>query len=607
MRKSRLIKLIPRGELVFSTLLLHAIAPNVSVGDTITLTNGQVVEGVILKENDERLIVRNSGGEFSVSRGKILKVERELHADNLLRELQEALQFADLDLAKTKTRLSLEAGVPQEQVNELWRNYSENMVQTLRNATLSNRALARSSLLELQTDDVFTTATLFDVSRIYHALNAADESAATLALVDDETLTSTPGMAQAANAFLPRLARLLQQQNRFTESLEVLERLRPLNDQAASNHQVILGLVESAEARRRENFLEAMRLIRNQIEPLSPTVAANRMELTLRELMKWAIREQRELEARKAIHQYAQQLVPDAANAALSELILSTLDRLIQAAMYEEVFATVNALTPSEANNPEITQREALARFRLQYKSIEREDPLQLLELALDAKEKGLQQEAVELLLVLQKNPYFKETALQQTFLIREEQDIEILNRALEAFDAGEMERTIEICATLSEDENRHSPQMDEIKRLAGLARKEIVVQQKARPYQAEALYQEAERGYHLSELDNSYTLIDTILEQYPETPAAERAGRLLIDVSKAYELELLEGRRKTIPPLPSVDTSTLGPKKESPLPLAGRKKELEERENDTATAEENEELNQELQRLLQALETLSG
>ncbi|MGF1572894.1 MAG: hypothetical protein ACFCU1_07465 [Sumerlaeia bacterium] len=578
------------------------------VADTITLKNGQTVEGVILKENEERVIVRNSGGEFSINRNKIERIEIELKAENLVRELQEALQFADLDLAKTKTQLALSAGVSEIEVNQLWQAYSENLVQILRNSTLSNRALSRAALLELQADDTFTTPTLFEVARIYHALDAVTNSADTIALVDDDTLHHSPGLPEAAGTFFPRLARSLQQQGHFTDSLEILERLRPMNDDSASNHQVILGLVESAQARNREDYPQAFYLIRNKIAPQAPSVAENRMRLTLREFEVWALQNNQELEARKLIQQYAQSIVPEAAKEVMKTLIVHYLDRLIQAATYEDVFAAVNAIAASEAILPEVTERESLARFRMRYKAIEREDPLQLLELALDAKEEGLEQEAIELLVMLQDNEYMKQTALEQIFMIREEQDLRILNQALEAFDAGNMELTVEICATITEDQNRHSPQMEEIKRLASLARKEIVVQQKARPYMAEALYQEAERSFHLSELDQAYTLVDTILEQYTETPAAERAVRLLADISKAFELELLEGRRKSVPPLPSVDLDSIGPKTESPLPLPGREKQLAEKANEELQQQiqaQNEAINQELQRLLLALEGL--
>lgn len=580
------------------------------VADTITLTNGQTLEGVILKENDDRIIMRNAGGEYSVNREKIAHIERELRSDNLLRELQEALQFADLDHAKKAGRQCLETGITADQLNETWQAYSENLVQTLQSATMDNRALARSALREIAEDDYFTTATLFHVSRVFHSLDATTDAAQTLALVDDETLLTDPGVAEVASLYLPRLARTLQKQGQYVESVEVMERLRPLDQETASLHQVILGLVESSAARRRQDFETALQLIRNQLAPQAPTVAINRVNLTVQELSRWATEQREEEKARKLMNQYALSLSPEPTKQALELLLLNQLDRLIGEARYQEVFALVNSLPAPEARLESVTKREALARHRLRYMEINREDPLQLLELALNAQEAGLEEEALVLLVTLQENPYLKETALQQYFLIREQQDIRLLNSAIAAFDAGEMERCVEICNSMIKDEGRHSPQTEELERLSQLAKKEIILQQEARPYLAEALYQDAERSYHLTEYDNSFTLVNTILKQYPETPAAERAGRLLPELTKAFELELLEGKRKNVPPAPAIDLTQLGPKTVNPLPLGRKKSEEFNAEEANELAREKAvqaALNQELEQLLGALETLGG
>ncbi|MDX1971530.1 MAG: hypothetical protein SFY68_03255 [Candidatus Sumerlaeia bacterium] len=572
--------------------------------DVITLTNGQIVEGIILKESEERVVVRNASGEFSISRSRIKDIQRDEVATNQLRELRNALQFARLAEAQTATEAALESGISREEVSLAWQESSENVVQLLQNSALVSKAQARTALQALQTQDAFTTTTALHVARFYLALEAPELAARTLQGYPAEELMPTPAEQQFALQFLPRLARTLHQQGFLEESLGVLETLRTAHPERATQHRALLALHQVSRARQRMEFEEALRLLREEVHPTSPEIARDRLRLLLTELSTWAKSRQREDEARAMIQRHATAIDTDQAHAQLEELLLHQLDRFIRETRYDDVFTATLALDAREARLDSVTEREALARFYLRYQAINRADPLEIFELALDAREEGLEDQALELFTLAEKNPYMQEAAREQRLLIREEQDLRILNEALNAFDAGLMERTLELCNQVTEDPGRESAQVEELRRLADLARKEIIVQQQARPYQAEALYQEAERSFHLGELDQAYTLLDTIIAQYADTPAAERGARLLTEVGKAFEIELLEGRRKEIPTPRAIDPATLGSKEKSVLPL---KNDPALRE--TAPSPEEEArlaaLKAEIQQLLVALDDL--
>jgi hypothetical protein len=586
-------------------LLLFLGAPLATLhADVITLTNGQIVEGIILKESEERVVVRNASGEFSISRSRIKDIQRDEVATNQLRELRNALQFARLAEAQTATEAALQGGITREEVSLAWQESSENVVQILQNSALVSKAQARTALQSLQTQDAFTTTTALHVARFYMALEAPELAARTLQRYPAEELMPTPAEQQFAVQFLPRLARTLHQQGFLEESLGVLETLRTAHPERATQHRALLALHQVSRARQRQEFEEALRLLREEVHPTTPEIARDRLRLLLTELAAWAKPRNREQEARAMIQRHATAIDAPQAHAQLEELLLHQLDRLLRETRYEDVFTATLALNAREARLESVTEREALARFYLRYQDINRADPLEIFELALDAREEALEQQALELFTLAEKNPYLKEAAREQRLLIREEQDLRILNEALNAFDAGLMERTLELCNQVTEDPGRESAQLQELRRLADLARKEIIVQQQARPYQAEALYQEAERSFHLGEFDQAYTLLDTIIAQYADTPAAERGARLLTEVGKAFEIELLEGRRKEIPTLRAIDPTTLGSKEKPVLPL---KNDPALRETAPSAEEEARlaALKAEIQQLLVALDDL--
>ncbi len=514
--------------------------------DVVHHVNGQQFPGVVVSEDEDRVVVRTSGGQVTLPRSAIVRIDRGDGASNAIIDLKTTLKGANMPGGLRAIVVAHEAGADDAELNDIFQGHEGFFVGSAPGLDPRQHTDALVHLEEMENAGFLSPKGEILAARIYleleDGLKASDalSRAGPEALQDGET-------SQWARMFLKRLVRQLVQEGQYHEAVEQIERLELLANGEAAIHLPMIYLAEAARARAARDYEKALSILVGNLWPHSPEIARNRAYLTVREMTEWASRNGREQDARRWINRTIAPKMPMAALSAGYELYSSEAETLLRGQRPEQALELLGQI-PAEERPEELATLWNRAEFESRQRAIGRTDPLALFELAQWAGENDLERHALMLLHELQDNDVLKDAARQQSQLIKERRDLMQLEQAIDYYEAGLMNEVIDLCNRMDLDEGRESPHQKEIRELAELARTELHIADEQKPYQAEAFYQQAERAYFLNRTDESWALIDLILRKFPDTPAAERSAELLPDVARQFELQLLEGGRLEIP-----------------------------------------------------------
>ncbi len=530
-----------------STSLLICLSTCLTVqGDIVHHVNGQKILGVVVSEDEERVVVRMSGGQVTLPRSVIASIDRDDDAGNALINLRTALKGANVPENLRAILEAHQAGAKGEDLNAAFLEHEALFMGSSSLLKPRDRTDALVQLEQLEEAGFLAPEGSLLAARIYLELEDGLKASDALSRAGLQALDN-PETRQWARIFFKRLVRRLVQEGRYHEAVEQIERLELLDSDEASAQYPMLHLAAAARARAQRDYEGAFALISQELWPRCPEIARNRALLTLREMTEWASYNNRERDARRWINQGIASRLPMESLTAGYELYASEAESLLRGQRPERVLLLLQQIPEDERPEKLVTLWNR-AEFEKRRREISESDPITLFELAQWAGEHGLERQALMLLRELEANEVLKESARRQSGLIKERRDLMVLEEAVDYYEAGLMNEVIDICNRIDLDEGRESPHLKEIRELAELARKELHLAEEQKPYQAEVFYQQAERAYFLNEADESWALIDLIMRKFPETPAAERAAALLPDVARLFELQLLEGRRNKVP-----------------------------------------------------------
>lgn len=546
-----------------------------AAGDVVVHRNGQRFEGVIVLETAERVVIRLSGTELSLARELVESIERSGPQENEVLRMESSLRTGNA-LGAMKALLEARgAGVEGAALEEGLARNEAAFVRALGRLREGERVEARHLLMRLRDDGFAGAGTLVLLARGFLEIGAPLEASACLQLAGLESLQGDESVRAWARPFLRDLIRALAVQGRYAEAVEQIERLRMLAEEDAVAQLPLLYLAESARARRENRFEAAARILAEDLAPTMPEIARNRAVVTLRAMTAWAEQRGQEREARRVLQTHLLRLIPLEALAARQRLYASQARRHLREGDPVLALRLLEPI-PAEERSPELEALLVQAQFDARRETVDEADPEAMFGLALWATDRGLYEDALRTLRRLRENPVLLPLADEQIGLLTKERDMRRMREALALYDSGLPQQALEICVAIEKDEGYESRLREEARQLAELARREIVSDTRRRPYQAEALYQQAERSYFVDNIDEAWKLIDLLLREYGDTPAAERAAGLLPDVAREFEVQLLEGRRRKLPSYESAVSHTI--------------------------IRQSEQLDQEIQRLLESL-----
>jgi hypothetical protein len=531
-------------------LLLAAQGP----ADVIHLKNGNWFEGVVIEESGERVVVSTATGEIPLRWDVLERIDRGTEEKNLELSIAAAIKTGNALKALGLVADALETMDSDFPARYMVTN-DRDFMAVIRRMPREHSPDVRILLLRISNSNRLTPAGRVQLARLMAELEAPLEASDLMMAAGVGFLASDRDAGTWARSFLNRTIRRLIYENRSTEAVEQLERLRLIDSELADlSAEPMMALARAARARDQQEYELALRLLDEELAVEYPAIAENRTSHVLRHLLRWAEAQNREEVAIEWVARWVEERMPLAALSAEQALISSWASTRMRNGDPASALAIIESL-PERQWNGDLEVLWKRARFEADRRTVDERNPADLFQLALWASENDLTDEAINLLERIRQNPILKEPADKLVEQLKHDRDVDILQRAVEAFDEGLMEKVVNICGEMELNPGRESPVQKQAQDLAALARRNILVEQEKRPYIAEAHYQEAERAYHMDRLDEAWKIIDTILTQYAETPAAARAVQLLPEVARALEMELLEGRRFNLPASARVDT----------------------------------------------------
>lgn len=527
-------------------LLLLALAAR---ADLITLANGRLIEGRVLSKDDTRVEIEAGGVITRLSMESVLSIEQAPEYENTLLAAETSLRRRDPVRGIDQLFAALSQGAPRDSVKQKIEDFNVGIAGGIANAEESKRPAIRRSLRALMDQDLLTTNSLFLTSQNFHQLEDWDSAAEALNRIPPDVLAADPMQRRWALDFMRLLIKKLLARSDFEGALGYVERMRRITGDESDPQLPIAHLTRAAAARDRHDFTLAFTIIANDLGPVVPEIARNRAVYTIEQLQLWATAKQNFQEAREAlspIRRFFPLEVRDAENRLLAVEAQAKLDN----GNTLDALVLVNAIPPDQ-RTPDLDHIYRTAYHLVTLEKIGEADPLALLKHGRWCLENGLYTDAIDIFNRTRDNPNLRDLSNELLVNTRRERDTKLLEEAQAYMKYGNIQETINRTQIILANAEVGSRLSDEARRLEELARKSMGREAEARPYQAEVFFQQAERAYFLQKFEESLNLINMVLDQYPDTPAARRAATLLPDVIRSLEISYLEGKIPTLPKLP--------------------------------------------------------
>ncbi len=541
--------------------------------DMLILKNGQRIDCLIQSEDNKFIVFQTSGGELQLHKDQIAKIERQsvvtntLHkatfqlrrsqTNNAIQYIEEAIELGAEDMQirdwflynQPRLSLMLKKMLPRER--EPWRTYSTKVVdvepptvQVLINDSSTSFTLAplfsappKANLRNTTKEEQLY---LLEFAELWNTLDEKDLAVKFLDQLSTETLrankTNRPFIKETLTFNILKNLRVgdLQQAAAAINTLQAAG-----YEQNAKAHRMLLILRADTIERKSGNYDAALNLLYQQLLPVSPTLAHERMAATLDLGLKEMINSKKFSDALKLLNRWAKK-----SNTRNPQLVEATiLEKWGQALLKEkkpkrarDKFMLAFQLDPKRDTS--ILKH---CDFEIRMLELSPTDYAGAYKTGQWAIEQGLISDAIRAFEHARKYSALYAAAEKQIFLLYDQIANDYFQRCLEHFENGDPEKTLEelnkMPAIPSTD--RLGPR---IRRLRSLCYQEINRRITNDVVQAEILYQNSERDYYLAEtLQQRIAAISDmkhLREIYPGTPIIKRVNYFIRQAQTQIRLE---------------------------------------------------------------------
>jgi len=496
------------------------------------LKNGREVDGVVIDRRNGRVSIRTKTGEFSVAESDVTTVRTD-----------------GIGAAKSRIEVLLSSEKISEiwpQLEPLWHEHRlgrihPDTVATLtllaehvdRIATYLERAprdAASATIAFLSEPDTWDGEGAIELpgdyrvalARWYWRLGRQEDA---LALLKQMALDSGHLPPESAKRLVTPLVRLAWRAQRQHDAelagaaLQLLERIHPPTGRAA---RAMALLQDGQRALNQGEFRRALEIFHDRLAHLAPVLARLRTDDAL-------LQAETKLKSEGAWDLLIELQEKFGPNVKEDDTARGTMERTLQEAgkaalstgQPNRAVGYFNKLAMMNVGKPESWIRAAdLAKRRSE---LDPDDSFAHFEFGiycLSLDELDLAETAFEVAL---RHPELAPNARKRIDLIHETRALRLMDRATEALSAGRvqdaLDRVMEF-QTLYPD----SPMQGKVIEIAESARKQIKDASDRRPLEAEALFQQAERLLFLQKPSEALLLLDKVIMEFGDTPAAKRA-----------------------------------------------------------------------------------
>ncbi len=536
------------------------LVPSGVRADRIRLTTGEDAVGEIVSSDTTRVYIRTVGGELGIDRRRIRKVEIESASVG-------AVQRGLLELMAGRVREGLELWAQTAASGDAWASATLSAVlvdhgQELSRAVQKTGAMDRPRVIDRLTalagNRGLSPEARFVCLQALSALDVPTRVSEILSGPSGWEIARAPGSRGFLTQFWRKQVRRNLAGRDYGEALKAIEQLRLVDEGAGQSQRALWALSQAGEARDRGDVLEALRISVEELLPVMPEVGRNRIAGLLEDLPAWVASAQagpdRFGRARAFVETTLAQAMPVAAHGALEHLIVERGEVLLSEGRTTDTLELLES-APQLRNQERIRDLALRAEYQQRLDALPPGDPMALYRLGEWAAQQERDDWALESFRRCLESESVEPLATMQIKMVRNRQQSRALEESVRLYKSGRLFDALEsldpILKTSQDSEGGASPFLGEGRRMAELIRQELDLELKKRPYQAEVLYQQAERAFFTADYEGAVKNLAELLRTYGDTPAANRGDALLPQVMRAMQLDQIEGRTRPLPDIP--------------------------------------------------------
>lgn len=530
---------IEKSRRVFAWSVLFVSAAGVSLADRVEYIDGRIVHGIITRNEEDSVTIQNGDAEFKIPRSVIRQVVEGTPADHWLLKAKDELARGRTADGVIFLGNAAREGVQPESLAAVMLFHERDLVAGIPSLMSEGKASLAAALEHIRLAELPRQGELA-VARYRLHLAAGDTRGSRIVL--DELITSH---MKTLDQFRAELSGLLQSMidvsmraERFSETIDLIEQLRRLDQFSAGGKRIELVLLWARRERDRGDYRRALDIYRDQLMVDSPEIATDRIMTTLEEAEK-DFRNRNQVV--RAIELYQTYGVPVSEPATREKMVELWREVGKNRLMFNELPEARQAFLMAEKIKPGSAGRDLVYCDYYEKKSaLEPGDFVARFELGEWCLDQGLTEEAREAFVIASDSEILREHAFAQIDRIDNHHAETELSRLLDLYQRG---RYFEVTDGLNRLRQKPLGEgyEEQAKKLEDLTRDAIALSAAARPQQAEVLLQQAERAYFTGKLSESYHLLRTLSERYSDTPAAARGERFMRMVGPQMDLDRIE------------------------------------------------------------------
>lgn len=513
---------------------------NAAMADTVVLNNGRRVEGLVQeKPGRNQIEVILPGSKITFDRDQITTCLLDTQAVNFVISGHIALSENKYTDGLNYFLYAMGENVTLNRLKPAVILHKDKIFPKMSEKEIANRPLFREFCNRLRQFAKSDDELLALCARSLFILDEYQTALETYNLISKYYYTTHPEEKSFVVNLIQREIGEDIAMGRIPLALQKAEVFAAIEPTVAESCKVLAYLNWAGEEKRAGNLEESLRICRDEIYPLAPIIARDRIGSIL-DLMKARAIESKDYEpALKLAREYTAAIDPDATNG----FILSLVERAVNDALQANDWALALELikwAPEEMQDKALRATIQRIEFHKRQAAIAEGDHNAYFKLGEWAMSHGLMDEAADAYSVSVQSETLKLDSQLQIDLINRQRQTDEFRIILTVYESGDYMRTLER-ATDYMDKFPRGQYTNEIKQLMDLTQQRLASEEGKRPLKAEVVYQQAERAYVLGEYGESLANLRNIDRLYSDTPAGEKSQFLKAKVLRAMEMARME------------------------------------------------------------------
>ncbi len=510
--------------------------------DELILTNSNRITGIITLKDSKQVKILTAGGELTLRVKQIQAIRNSSPAENALLSGEIQATNGQLSDAVRAYQSALSQGINPLQVQRSLLEQQGRFLSRVAHLPDQEQVELEQFLSQLLSDPATQDNDfLFFCGSLLFELDKRDQAFACLAKIPQSYYQHDETKKEFVLSFIHLELKTLMARERFEDAIRKIEFISMIDKSAGSSSSMLLYLYWGAAERDKGRFQDALQLYVDRLLPASPVLAKNRICYVLEQVARDARGSHQYAHAVDLFRTYGLKYCEEDCKEPYADLLEEYGQWLLaqkRASDAREVLQEFCSLRSSSRNAHYL----ALCDYTEEAAALASDDYYGHYQLGKMCVERNLLPEAVEEFSLAREAPELKENADMQLEILEQKKELARLKEAYDLYGEAHYFEAMEHLSPLLEREKEGQLKAD-AKELAQLCRKGLENESSQRPYQAEIFLQQAERSFFSMDYDTTISTLYRILNEYPDTPAAKRAQRLMNQLINRIQIAQLEGK----------------------------------------------------------------